>query len=169
MSRSVSPSLTVGLLCACACVLSASAEPAAPPVFSPNPSVGWVVVLGGLKRPASGPGPIVADPAHPNVNNNVFRLTGKQPTLPLADLRNPILQPWTREALAKRNAQVLAGDDILGPPHCCWPRGVPGFLLEGGFQPVFIVQGRDAGRHGRPGRQPSAPPHPSRTYPTRRT
>jgi hypothetical protein len=84
----------------------------------------------------------MADPAYPNVNNNQFRLTGKQPTLPLADLSNPILQPWVREALAKRNAEVLAGEEILGPPHRCWPRGIPGFLLEGGFQPVFIVQGR---------------------------
>ncbi len=83
----------------------------------------------------------MADPKYPNVNNNVFRLTGKQPTLPLADLTNPILQPWAREQLAKRNAQVLAGDEILGPPHNCWPRGVPGFSLEGGFQPVFIAQG----------------------------
>jgi hypothetical protein len=136
--------MLLSALCASAAVLSASAAPAtpkAPPVFSPNPSVGWVVVLGGFKRPASGPGPIMADPAHPNVSNNAFRLTGKQPTLPLADLTNPILQPWTREALAKRNAEVLAGEDILGPPHNCWPRGVPGFLLEGGFQPVFIAQG----------------------------
>jgi hypothetical protein len=128
----------MGLLCASAALAS---DAGAPPVFSTNPSVGWVVVLGGFKPPASGPGPIVADPKYPNVNNNVFRLTGKQPTLPLADLSNPILQPWAREALAKRNAQVLAGDEILGPPHLCWPRGVPGFLLEGGFQPIFIAQG----------------------------
>ena len=138
MSRSVSLSLTMGLLCASAAFAS---DAKSPPVFSANPSVGWVVVLGGFKPPASGPGPIVADPKYPNVNNNVFRLTGKQPTLPLADLNNPILQPWAREALAKRNAQVLAGEDILGPPHLCWPRGVPGFLLEGGFQPIFIAQG----------------------------
>jgi len=119
MSRPASLSLTLGALCACAGTLSASAEPASPPVFSPNPSVGWVVVLGGFKPPATGPGPVMADPKYPNVSNNQFRLTGKQPTLPLADLANPILQPWVREALAKRNAEVLAGDNILGPPHLC--------------------------------------------------
>ena len=138
MSRSVSLSLTMGLLCASAALAS---DAGAPPVFSANPSVGWVVVLGGFKPPATGPGPVMADPKYPNVSNNQFRLTGKQPTLPLADLANPILQPWVREALAKRNAEVLAGDNILGPPHLCWPRGVPGFLLEGGFQPIFIAQG----------------------------
>jgi hypothetical protein len=139
MSRSVATALAAVLLCAAAS--SAPADPASPPVFSPNPSVGWVVVLGGFKPPASGPGPIVADPKYPNISNNQFRLTGKQPTLPLADLTNPILQPWVRDALAKRNAEVLAGENVLGPPHLCWPRGVPGFLLEGGFQPIFIAQG----------------------------
>ena len=144
MPRPVLSRLSLSLLAASACVLSASAAPSAPkapPNFAPNPSVGWVVVVGGFKRPASGPGPIMADPPHPNVSNNQFRLTGKQPTLPAADLSNPILQPWAREQLARRNAQVLAGEDILGPPHWCWPRGVPGFLLEGGFQPIFIAQG----------------------------
>jgi len=144
MPRPVPRSLTLGLMCACACAAvasSAAAEPAAPPVFASNPSVGWVVVLGGFKPPASGPGPITADPKYPNVSNNQFRLSGKQPTIPLANLSNPILQPWVRDALAKRNAQVLADEEILGPPHLCWPRGVPGFLLEGGFQPVFIAQG----------------------------
>ena len=145
MPRSALSPLTLGLLCTAAAVLSAwpaFGEPAPAPNFAPNPSVGWVVVLGGFKPPATGPGPVMADPAYPNVNNNQFRLTGKQPTLPLANLANPILQPWAREQLAKRNAQVLAGGDVLGPPHHCWPRGVPGFLLEGGFQPVFIVQGK---------------------------
>ena len=144
--RRVLSRLSLSLLSASAAVIlsasSAPAAPASPPNFAPNPSVGWVVVLGGFKRPASGPGPIMADPNYPNVNNNVFRLTGKQPTLPLADLSNPILQPWTRDQLAKRNAEILAGAEILGPPHRCWPRGIPGFLLEGGFQPVFIIQGK---------------------------
>jgi hypothetical protein len=80
------------------------------------------------------------DPAHPTINNNEFRLTGKQPTLPVADLRNPILQPWVREALRKRNERVLAGEPVFGPRQSCWPRGVPGFLNEGGFQPMFIIQ-----------------------------
>ena len=148
MSPSVPRSIAFGLLCASALASSAPAAspapiaPLAPPDFAPNRSVGWVVVLGGFKPPLSGPGPVMTDPAYPNVNNNQFRLTGRQPTLPLADLSNPILQPWARESLARRNAQVLAGEDILGPPHWCWPRGVPGFLLEGGFQPIFIVQGK---------------------------
>jgi hypothetical protein len=110
------------------------------PDFSPNPNVGWVVVLGGFKPPPSGPGPVQDDPAHPTINNNEFRLTGKQPTFPIADLSNPILQPWVREALRQRNQRVLAGAPGFGPRQACWPRGVPGFLMEGGFQPMFMIQ-----------------------------
>ena len=84
MSRSVLITLAVGLLCASA--PTALGEPASPPNFAPNPSVGWVVVLGGFKPPASGPGPVMTDPAYPNVSNNQFRLTGKQPTVPIANV-----------------------------------------------------------------------------------
>ena len=132
-------SVTMGLLS-----LGVASTPllgaASPPNFSPNPSVGWVVMLGGLKPPLSGAGPVADDPAHPTINNNEFRITGRQPTFPVADLSNPILQPWVREALRKRNEQILAGKPGFGPRQSCWPRGVPGFLLEGGFQPIFIIQ-----------------------------
>src|SRR5690348_6766185 len=75
------------------------APSSAPPKFSPDPGVSWLGALGGLKPPPSGAGPVVDDPAHPTINSNQFRLTGKQPTFPVADLSNPILQPWAREAL----------------------------------------------------------------------
>ena len=132
-------SVTIGLLCAGAAISPAFGA-ASPPNFSPNPSVGWVVVLGGLKPPLSGAGPVADDPAHPTINNNEFRVTGKQPTFPVADLSNPILQPWVREALRKHNELILAGKPGYGPRQSCWPRGVPGYLLEGGFQPLFIIQ-----------------------------
>jgi hypothetical protein len=131
--------LTMGLLSA-GPVLSPALAAESPPQFSPHASVGWVAILGGLKPPPSGAGPVMDDPAHPTIDNNQFRLTGRQPTLPVADLSNPILQPWVREALRKRNERVLAGEPVFGPRQSCWPRGVPGFLMEGGFQPVFIIQ-----------------------------
>jgi hypothetical protein len=46
---------------------------------------------------------------HPLVSNDEYRVTGKQPTLPIADPDNPILQPWAREALLERNERVLGG------------------------------------------------------------
>ncbi len=132
-------SATMGLLCV-GVALSPALGAASPPNFSPNASVGWVVILGGLKPPLSGAGPVADDPAHPTINNNEYRVTGKQPTFPVADLSNPILQPWVREALRKHNEQILAGKPGFGPRQSCWPRGVPGYLLEGGFQPIFIIQ-----------------------------
>jgi hypothetical protein len=83
---------------------------------------------------------VADDPAHPTISNDDYRRTGAQPTFPVADLSNPILQPWVREQLRKRNEAVLAGKSGLGPQQSCWPRGVPGFLLYG-VQPVYIVQG----------------------------
>jgi hypothetical protein len=88
----------------------------------------------------SGAGPITDDPAHPTVSNNEARLTGKQPTFPVADVSNPILQPWTRESLRKHNEEILTGKPGFSPRDNCWPIGVPGFLLEGAFNPVFIIQ-----------------------------
>ena len=107
MFRVSSLSVAVGLLCvAHSPVFGAPA----PPVFSPHPSVGWVAMLGGLKPPRSGPGPVKEDPEHPTIDNNQFRLTGKQPTLPVADLRNPILQPWGPMQSSRRASTSEARD-----------------------------------------------------------
>ena len=78
------------------------------PNFAPDSIVGWIAVPGGFKPPASGPGPITNDPAHPLVVNLLpnyppsGRIQGAQPTFPVADINNPILQPWAREELRKR-------------------------------------------------------------------
>jgi len=90
--------------------------------------------------PPSGAGPVGQDPAHPFVSNEEFRDTGRQATFPVADLNNPILQPWVKEELRKRNALVLAGKGGLSPAANCWPVGVPGFLLLS-IQPLFIIPG----------------------------
>jgi hypothetical protein len=42
--------------------------------------------------PASGPGPVTNDPAHPYVTN-AAAAAWAQPTFRVADLSNPILQP----------------------------------------------------------------------------
>src|SRR6476646_9149727 len=111
------------------------------PDFAPSGSVSWIRIgEAEFKPPLRGPGPVVSDPAHPTISNDDYRRTGKQPTFPVADLSNPILQPWVREQLAKRNADVLAGKPGFGPQQSCWPRGVPGFLLYG-VQPLYIVHG----------------------------
>ena len=125
-----------GLLCAGA----AFGAPNVAPNFSPNPSVGWVGDQRGFRPLASGAGPVMEDPAHPAVGNDEFRVTGKQPSFATADLSNPILQPWVREALRKRNEGILAGGPGFGPRVSCWPGGVPTFLLGAPFRPMFIIQ-----------------------------
>src|SRR5258706_2614133 len=87
---------------------SAIAE-GAPPNFAPDPNVGWYAYNRIFIPPASGPGPMQQDPAHPYVSNDEFRVTGRQPTQHLADLNNSILQPWVSEVVRKRNELVLSG------------------------------------------------------------
>src|SRR5215467_7210846 len=66
---------------------------------------GWFSVGDDLLRPASGPGPVVSDPAHPYQSNT----SGKQPTHRIADLNNSILQPWVIDRLKRTNERTLSG------------------------------------------------------------
>jgi hypothetical protein len=113
-----------------------------PPNFAPNPSVGWYAYNRLFIPPASGAGPLRQDPARPYVSNDEFRVTGRQPTERVADLNNPILQPWAREVVRKRNELVLAGKLVVSPTASCWPKGVTAFLLSPMTQPMFFVQGQ---------------------------
>ena len=118
---------------------SAMAEGAFPN-FAPDASTGWFAYNRQFIPPASGPGPVRQDPARPYVTNDEFRVTGKQPTQQLADLDNPIFQPWARDVVRKRNDLVLAGK-LANPPHAsCWPVGVPGFLLRPMTEAMYFVQ-----------------------------
>jgi hypothetical protein len=119
---------------------SAIAE-GAPPNFAPNPNVGWYAYDRIFIPPASGAGPLQQDRAHPYVSNDEFRVTGRQPTAQLADINNPILQPWARDVVRKRNELVLSGKPADPPQASCWPVGVPGFLLRPMTQPMYFVQG----------------------------
>ena len=134
-------SLAFASLAWCACGVAGSAVQAAnaPPDFAPNPSVGWVAVSGVFIAPASGPGPVMQDPAHPRVSNDDQRATGAQPTFPMGDPNSAILQPWARDVLRKHNELVLSGKPAFPPQASCWPAGVPHFLLYP-VQPVYFLQ-----------------------------
>jgi hypothetical protein len=144
MSRRVGNGTAGGLVSAVCLVgslgFSVTAE-GAPPNFAPNPNIGWYAYNRIFIAPASGAGPVQQDPAHPYVSNDEFRVTGKQPTQHLADLNNPILQPWARDVIRKRNELVLSGRLVPSPTASCWPKGVTGFLLSPMTQPMFFVQG----------------------------
>jgi hypothetical protein len=111
----------------------------APPNFAPNPSVGWVAFSGEFMPPASGAGPVQRDPAHPRVSNDDYRERGAQPTFPVGDANAPILQPWARDVLRKRNELVLSGKPAFPRQASCYPAGVPAFLLYP-VQPVYFIQ-----------------------------
>jgi len=122
-----------------AAFLPALAQQAGTPNFAQTTSVGWVGTSDTLLPPALGPGPVLADPAHPRISNAVAAETGKQPTFHFGDARSPILQPWAQEALRKRDDEILGGKPGYTRAVSCWPLGVPAFLL-GPVQPYFFVQ-----------------------------
>jgi hypothetical protein len=80
--------------------------------------------------PASGPGPVTFDPAHPFKGNNTLRV---------ADLSNPILQPWVRDVLKKFNDDALAGKEQRSPISLCRPGSVPGVILFRN-EPLYFAQ-----------------------------
>jgi len=129
-----------GAVCV-ACSLSFSATvQGASPNFAPNASIGWYAYNRQFIPPPSGPGPVQQDRARPYVSNDEFRVTGRQPTEQLADLNSPILKPWARDVVRKRNELILAGKPAHPPHASCWPVGVPGFLLRPMTQAMYFVQ-----------------------------
>jgi hypothetical protein len=137
-----------GILCLGGAALwpAFGAETASPPDFSPASNVGWISYGPELIPEPGGPRPVTFDPGHPFVNNAI-EYTSARPdanvdersTFPVADLSNPILQPWAREELRKLNERVLSGRPLYSRQSSCWPMGVPGFLLYV-VNPIFIVQ-----------------------------
>jgi hypothetical protein len=120
--------------------LSVAAQSGSAPNFAPTAGTGWFAYSREWIPPANGPSPVRQDPTRPHVTNDEFRVTGRQPTQPVADLDNPILQPWAREAVRKRNELVLSGKTVFSQHASCWPIGVPAFILQPMTRPMYIVQ-----------------------------
>ena len=97
---------------------------------------GWQAAGVVFLPPASGPGPVVDLPGRPRIGNN---LALGQPIFAMADLNNPILLPWTREALKKVNDHVAAGGAGFTAQASCKLVGVPAFLLHPA-QPIYFIQ-----------------------------
>ena len=142
MSRFGAMCLVTGALCAAgAAVAAESANKQVIPNFVPTGTTGWVLdhafgVDDLLQPPTGGPGPVTFDKAHPYVPNGF----GKQSTYRVADLTNPILQPWTIPSMKKANDEVLAGKVPFRARERCWPAGVPGFDAYSLVEPFFFYQ-----------------------------
>src|SRR5262249_646673 len=109
------------------------------PDFSSN-FAGWVGNGGGGTGsgavPGKAPGPIVSDPAHPFVANG-----RGQPTFRIADLADPNLMPWVKDAMKKDIDEILAGKkSAFTAQSSCVPAGVPFFMGYGGPDPVVFLQ-----------------------------
>jgi hypothetical protein len=111
----------------------------AAPNFAPDRSTAWIPdrpTGDDFLPPLSGPGPVMSAKDHPYVPNG----RGAQPTYRVADLSNPILQPWIIEKMKKANDEVLAGKIPFITRERCWPAGVPGFTVYTRVQGLFFLQ-----------------------------
>ena len=118
---------------------SAGADATTIPNFAPDTIVSWFPDRAegdDFYPPESGPGPVQSDPAHPYVTNG----EGQQPTYRVADLSNPILQPWVVAQMKTANDEVLAGKVPFIARERCWPAGVPAFQVFGRVRPVYFWQ-----------------------------
>ncbi len=97
---------------------------------------GWFPVGDDFLPPASGPGPVVSDPAHPYYSNQ----SGRQPTWRVAELKNPILKDWVVKRLRAANANALAGHVPFSPRETCWPAGVPAYDVFSRLRPVYFLE-----------------------------
>ena len=131
--------VVAGIVCAATALWPAlGAETAKVPSFAPDSQTGWQLMDDDFIPPPSGPSPVASDPAHPYVSFYRFP-RNPHPTFRVADLTNPILQPWTRERLRKVNERSLSGQIVSIPKERCWPVGVPAFLLLPAT-PVYFLQ-----------------------------
>jgi hypothetical protein len=130
--------LAVGILAALVATgaAPAAAQQSAPPIFSWDRTIGWIG-MGEFRAVPGHVGPLSDDPKHPFVPNG----QGRQASYRIADLNNPNLKPWVKEAMRKDNDEVLAGKIAFTPSQSCMPSGVPGFDALGGNQnPYWFLQ-----------------------------
>jgi hypothetical protein len=117
--------------------IGATERTAPTPSFAPDAETNWIPVGDDYLPPETGPGPVTFDPAHPYVPNFT---PGKAPTYRVADLSNPILQPWAKDRMRKANEDVLAGHVPFRARESCWPAGVPTFLVYALVTPLYFLQ-----------------------------
>ena len=114
-------------------------QTAAQPDFSSN-FAGWVGLNGGgpfYESAGVEPGPVISDPKYPFVPNGA----GTQPSFRIADLSNPNIKPWAKEAMKKDIDEILAGKkSAFTAQSSCIPAGVPFFMGYGGPDPILFLQ-----------------------------
>src|SRR5258705_10437404 len=102
-----------GALCAVIASFGPQTLGAAAPIpnFAPDDHTSWYPDRpdgDNFLPPQSGPGPIVSRKDYPYVPNGEEDPAGNHPTYRVADLTNPILQPWGTAQMKRDNDEVLA-------------------------------------------------------------
>jgi hypothetical protein len=127
--------VSVWALCTSATVLSVAQTAQA----EPNLTGQWVRVgryPESFDAPASGPGPMMIDPAHPHRKSATPG--GQSPDGWVADLGNPILKPETVARMKPIVAAEIEGHSHLKLNDLCYPSGVP--MILNSRDPVQVLQ-----------------------------
>jgi len=127
-----------GLFCAAAFSATVAQQEGAResvPNFRPSPEAGWIARGPNFQLPQSGPHHVTQDPTHPYQPAG----GGEARTFRVADLTNPILQPWVKEELRRQNEKIIAGGTGYTRQVSCWPMGTPAFLLYP-VAPIYFIQ-----------------------------
>ena len=101
-----------GILCSAVLWPAIAADSVAVPDFAPDTGTGWLAPEDDFIQPDSGSGPVKWDPAHPYLSFYKYP-RNPNPAFRVADLSNPILQPWAREELRKANERALSGKTVF--------------------------------------------------------
>jgi hypothetical protein len=116
------------------------------PNFAPDDHTSWypdrVDGDNWLPPAGGGPGPILSPPDHPYIPDDLLGQDSEgNPTYRIADVSNPILQPWVREQMKKDSDGVLAGKVPFMARERCYPPGMAWHIFRRVAPPmVFIVQ-----------------------------
>ena len=143
MSSSTRSNLTLAIILCAAGAMPAGAAPASKAPATPQfgfANYAWSKSSDDFQDPHAGPGPVMSDKSRPYVSNETTG-TGRPITLRIADLSNPILKPWAVEQMRKANELAIAGKSAYEARASCRPGGVPGFMVMGRVNPMYIVQG----------------------------
>jgi hypothetical protein len=124
------------------CVVAPALTVAQTTKSAPDLSGQWVRTgryVESFDPPASGPGPMTIDPAHPHRRSATPG--GQSPDGWVADLTNPILKPETLARMKTVVAAEIAGHSHLKLIDMCYPAGVPMILNQ--RDPMQILQTAD--------------------------
>ena len=96
------------------------------PNFAPSPVTSWYPDRedgDNYLPPENGPGPVVSPLDYPYRPNGAGDDAASDPTYRIADLSNPILQPWAIEQMRIANEAIRAGEIPFTARQRCYPPG----------------------------------------------